>query len=304
MIALLASLWRGTLLGACACLLPACATPGASPGTLDDQPVETGAAPAAQPQPTDALPALWIIGDSTVKVGTPGQRGWGEEMAPFFDPAKVILHNHAIGGRSSRTFLTEGRWDTVVAGLRPGDVVLMQFGHNDSSPINEDPPVGPSTRARGTIKGNGDETVFVEKNILTGRPETVHSYGWYLRRYIADTLAKGAIPIVCSPIPRKSWTPEGRINRASASYGLWARQAAEQGGAAFLDLNEIIARGYEALGAEAVEAHFADKGTHTSPAGAAYNARAVVSGLNGLAGGNPLASSLSPLGAAVPPFRP
>lgn len=272
-------------------------------GTLDDQPVETAPRVAPTPRPAGERPVFWIIGDSTVKVGTPGQRGWGEELAPFFDSTKINLVNRAIGGRSSRTFLTEGRWDEVLKELRAGDVVIMQFGHNDASPINEDPPITKSTRARGVIRNNSDESVDVV-NILTGKPETVRSYGWYLRHFIRTAKERGATAIVCSPIPRKSWSKEGRVNRADGSWGLWARQAAEQGDALFIDLNEIIARGYEQLGAPAVDAHFADRGTHTSPAGAAFNARCVVSGLNALGEKNPLAPFLSPEGKSVPAFAP
>lgn len=269
----------------------------------DDRPVEDAARAGLQTKSSDALPTLWIIGDSTVKVGTPGQRGWGEEIGPYFDPAKINVVNRAIGGRSSRTFITEGRWAGILEELRPGDVVLMQFGHNDASPINEDPPVTASTRARGTIRNNSDDTVDVI-NILTGQPETVRSYGWYIRHYIATAREKGAVSIVCSPIPRKSWSPEGRVNRGAGGFATWAREAAAQGGARFIDLNEIIARGYEALGPAAVDAHFADRGTHTSPEGAAFNARAVISGLNGLGADNPLAPFLSAAGRAVPAFVP
>lgn len=270
----------------------------------DDRPVEDATKAGLAQKSSADLPTLWIIGDSTVKVGTPAQRGWGDELTPFFDTSKVNLVNRGIGGRSSRTFYTEGRWDDILAELRAGDVVIMQFGHNDAGPINEDPPVTKSTRARGTMRGNGDETVFVEKNILTGKSETVRSYGWYLRNYVTTSRAKGAMPVVCSLIPRKSWNDQGKVNRASANYGLWAKQAAEQSGAFFIDLNEIIARGYEKIGKEAVEPLFADKGTHTSVEGARFNARAVVSGLNGLGHKNPVASFLSAEGNAVPAFAP
>ncbi len=284
-------------------LLGACAAPASGPAS-DDRPVEDAAKAGLQTKTKAELPTLWIIGDSTVKVGTPGQRGWGDEIAPFFDTKKINVVNRAIGGRSSRTFITEGRWTGIVGELRSGDFVLMQFGHNDASPINEDPPVTKSTRARGTIKGNGDESVFVAKNILTEKSETVHSFGWYMRQYITDAKAKGVGSIVCSPIPRKSWSPEGKVNRASGGYGLWARQAAGQEHALFIDLNEIIARGYETLGTAAVDPLFADKGTHTSVAGAQFNARAVVSGLNGLGDKNPLAPFLSKEGKAIEAFQP
>ena len=267
---------------------------------LDDQPVEKDA--GGQTKTNATLPTFWIIGDSTVKVGTKGQRGWGDELAPFFDAAKVNVVNRAIGGRSSRTFLTDGRWDGILKELHRGDVVIMQFGHNDASPINEEPPVNKSTRARGVIRDNSDKTVDVV-NILTGKPETVHSYGWYLRHFVTTAKEKGATAIICSPIPRKSWSKDGKINRSTDSWTLWARQAADQAGAQFIDLNEIIARAYEKIGQADVEPLFGDKGTHTSPAGAAFNAKAVVSGLNGLSP-NPLAFGLSEEGKKVSAFKP
>ena len=287
----------------CGLLAGLSATFTATAATLDDQPVEKGSKSHVDQKANPKLPTFWIIGDSTVRVGSPGQRGWGDEIAPFFDLSKINVVNRAIGGRSSRTFLTEGRWDDILKELRAGDVVIMQFGHNDASPINEAPPVTSSTRARGTIKGNGEETQEVD-NILTKKHEVVHSYGWYLRQVITTAQAKGAVAVVCSPIPRKSWSKDGKtINRANTSYGLWAKQAAAQDHALFVDLNEIIARGYEKLGQAAVEPLFGDKGTHTSPEGARFNARSVVSGLNGL-DKNPLAFALSSEGKSVPAFKP
>ncbi|MBB5351693.1 lysophospholipase L1-like esterase [Haloferula luteola] len=266
---------------------------------LDDQPVEKDGGKENKASPS--LPTLWVIGDSTVKVGTPGQRGWGEELGPLFDPKKINVVNRAIGGRSSRTFYTEGRWHEVAEQLREGDVVIMQFGHNDASPINEDPPVNASTRARGTLRSNGEETVDIV-NILTGKPETVHSYGWYLRQFAEGARAKGARAIICSPIPRKSWNVDGKVNRTREGWSLWAQQAAEASGADFIDLNEIIARIYEEMGKAAVEPMFADRGTHTSPEGAALNARAVISGVKALTP-NPLAFALSTKGEDVAAFE-
>ena len=87
------------------------------------------------------LPTLWIVGDSTLNSNAP-LRGWGQELGQFFDQSKINVVNRAIGGRSSRTFLTEGRWDAILKELKPGDFVLMQFGHNDPGAINDE------TRAR------------------------------------------------------------------------------------------------------------------------------------------------------------
>jgi lysophospholipase L1-like esterase len=240
--------------------------------------------------PSTNLPTLYFIGDSTVRNGTQGQKGWGEVMAPYFDPGKIRVVNRALGGRSSRTFFAEGLWAKVLADLKAGDFVLMQFGHNDGGEIAK------GDRPRASLKGNGDEMqeVIVE---MTGKQEVVHSYGWYLRRYIADTKARGATPIVLSPVPRKIWR-DGKIARASKDYGKWASEAAQAGGAAFVDLNEIVARRYETLGAEKVAPLFADERTHTNVEGAELNAEGVVAGVKGLKG-SPLEGFLSTKGVAV-----
>ena len=220
-----------------------------------------------------AKPTLFIIGDSTVRNQTSGQRGWGDPLVSHFDPASIEVVNRAIGGRSSRTFLTEGRWDAVLANLKAGDFVLMQFGHNDGGALNDD-------RCRASIKGNGEESEDIIRK-TDRKPETVHSYGWYLRKYIADTKAKGATPIVVSLIPRNIWK-DGRIGRAADSYAGWAREAAAQAGAAFIDFNSLLAGRYEALGPEKTGLLFAGTDhTHTCAAGAEFNAHALATALRG-----------------------
>jgi rhamnogalacturonan acetylesterase len=100
-------------------------------------------------------PSLFLIGDSTVKVGTMGQVGWGERIADYFDPAKIAVVNAARGGRSSRTFQTEGLWYRVLSDIRPGDFVIMQFGHNDSSALfDTNRPRGSKAPARRPRKGS------------------------------------------------------------------------------------------------------------------------------------------------------
>lgn len=86
---------------------------------------------SAADQPPSRLPTLFLIGDSTVNNGAKGLQGWGTPFVKLFGPAKITVLNRARGGRSSRTFLTEGLWDQVAAQLKPGDYVLMRFGHND-----------------------------------------------------------------------------------------------------------------------------------------------------------------------------
>ncbi|WP_353565941.1 GDSL-type esterase/lipase family protein [Haloferula sargassicola] len=136
-----------------------------------------------------AKPTLWIIGDSTVRNGTPGQMGWGDPLVGEFDPARIEVVNRAIGGRSSRTFLTEGRWDAILANLQAGDYVLMQFGHNDGGDYFT------GDRPRASIPDIGEETKSGTV-AQTGKDEVVHSYGWYLRHICRTAKAAGAQPIV------------------------------------------------------------------------------------------------------------
>jgi lysophospholipase L1-like esterase len=237
--------------------------------------------PAAQPKSDPNLPTLFLIGDSTVRtgrlgIGENGQWGWGAPIAQLFDRTRIKVENHAMGGTSSRTFQTLGLWDKVLGRIKPGDFVMVQFGHNDNSPINDD------QRARGTIKGVGDETEEID-NMLTGKHEIVHSYGWYIRKFITDAKSKGASAIVCSPIPRNNWQG-GKVARASQDYGKWAAEAAKAEGTPFIDLNEIIAKHYEEMGQVKVTALCFPPGehTHTSAVGAQINATCVVEGLRAI----------------------
>lgn len=273
--------------------------PQSAPATTPAVPVTDPGATVHPPLPAPKNPnlhTLYLVGDSTVRNGKAdgagGQWGWGEPLVDYFDAGKINVVNRAIGGRSSRTYITEGRWDELVSMLKPGDFVIFQFGHNDPGPLDD------TARARGTLPGVGDESKEID-NPITKKHEVVHTYGWYMRKYVSDTLAKGAIPIVCSPIPRKIWK-DGKVVRNADNYGGWARQVADQGHAAFVDLNAIIAHRYDAMGEAAVEPLFADPHTHTSRAGAELNAECVVAGLKALAG-NPLGSSLSAKGQAVAP---
>lgn len=234
------------------------------------------------PEPLDPnLPSLILIGDSTVRNGRGdgqgGQWGWGDFVGESFDPRKINLVNRAVGGLSSRTFLTQGHWRRAQQLIKAGDFVVMQFGHNDSSPINDD------KRARGTIKGTSEETEEID-NILTKQHEIVHSYGWYLRKYIREIRAAGAVPIVCSPVPRKMWA-DGKVARSMADgYAGWAKKVAQEEGVAFIDLNDLVATRYESLGEEKVKALFADENTHTSREGAVLNASILAAELRKIPG--------------------
>lgn len=237
---------------------------------------------------------LILVGDSTVRNGNGdgahNQMGWGDELAPYFDTTKINIVNRAIGGRSSRTYITEGHWAETLKLIKPGDVVLIQFGHNDNAPY-DDP-----SRARGSIPGVGDETKEIENPILK-RHETVHSFGWYLDQYVRDTRAKGATPILCSLVPRKLWK-DGKIERQTDTYRGWTKAIAERDHVDYIDLNEMIARKYDALGEAAVEPLFGDPHTHTTAAGATLNAESVVAGLKALKE-DPVKKDFSERGKAV-----
>ena len=226
---------------------------------------------------------LFIIGDSTVKngsgTGENGLWGWGDFMAEYFDSTLIVVRNFARGGRSSRTFQSEGLWENVLKQLKPGDFVLIQFGHNDGGSLN-------TGRARGTLQGCGDETQEV---VMEAANDTViiHTYGWYIKKYISDIQEKGATAIILSPIPRNMWTdnaslPDGqeKVKRANEDYGKWAKEAAIEKGACFVDLNSIIADKYDDIGPEKVNSEFFLKDhTHTTKEGAILNAESVVEGI-------------------------
>lgn len=280
-------------------LLSGCVMATVLQGQVQDQvPSPTDPAVHAKlnlPKPADPmLPTLFLVGDSTVRNGhgdgANGQWGWGEPLVAYFDTSKINVVNRAIGGRSSRIYITEGHWDDTLALMKRGDVVILQFGHNDGGPLDD------TARARGSLQGVGEETKAIENPILK-KHEVVHSFGWYMTKYVQDTKAKGATPIVCSPIPRKIWK-DGKVVRNAGNYGGWAQQVAAKEHVGFLDLDEIIGRRYDALGEASVEPLFADPHTHTSMAGAEINAESVVAGLKALKK-DPLAKDFSAKGSSV-----
>jgi lysophospholipase L1-like esterase len=231
----------------------------------------------AAPKQASRRPTLFLIGDSTVKngkgKGDGGLWGWGNFLPSLFDTTKLAIRNHALGGTSSRTYLAMGLWDKVLAQLQPGDYVMIQFGHNDSSPVND------NSRARGTIRGLGPESEEID-NMITKKHEVVYTYGWYLRKFINDVRDKGATPVVLSPVPRNSWK-DGKANRNDQDYGGWAREVALQEKVFFIPLNKIIADRYEKEGETSVRARYfnTQDHTHTIEAGAQVNAEAVVEGI-------------------------
>jgi len=258
----------------------------------DARPVVDESSAPLQSASNHSLPTLFVVGDSTANSKAP-LRGWGSEIGAFFDPAKINVLNQAIGGRSSRTYISEGRWEKVLASVKPGDFVLIQFGHNDVGNYQD-----PKAKGRPSLHGEGEETAEALKG--DGKTtETIHSFGWYMRKYANDVKAKGATPILLSMVPHKDWK-DGRISRGEqGTFVAWTRNAATSAGVPFIDENEIIAKGLERLGPEKVNALFGDQRTHSTPEGAAYNAAAVVVGLKGLQP-DPLAPYFGPAAEKLP----
>lgn len=215
------------------------------------------------PRRIRSTPTIFLCGDSTVKNGTRGQQGWGDPFAQHAAGSKIAIDNRARGGRSSRTFITEGLWENVLKTARKGDIVFLQFGHNDGGGVND-------SRRRASLKGNGDEaTGSVDAQ---GRPETVLTYGAYLRRMSRDAQEKGLDVLLVTPVPRNRWAA-GKVLRASNDYALWTREAGKRARVPVFDLNALVADTYDAIGEKAVEALFYADWTHTSPSGAAFTAR-------------------------------
>lgn len=248
---------------------------------------------------------IYLCGDSTGKnedKKPDGMWGWGSQAYTVFDEAKCTFINAAKAGRSTRTYLLEDRWEEVYRTLRPGDYVLIQFGHNDIGGIDKDKERGVIPCAKDTshvyhLKSNG-------KNLV------VYSYGWYLHKMIVDCKEKGAIPVILSFTPRNEWH-EGKggvrgtfypvnekkgkhyIERRNDNYiPQWCKQVADENGVEFIDIHNISADYLDkkcGSKAKAME-YFNHDHTHTSLLGARNNALSLKKGLE--AAKSPLAQYL------------
>lgn len=129
---------------------------------------------------------IFIIGDSTaakkdLSKGTP-ERGWGMMLQQYFDQDYVVVDNHAVNGRSSKSFIDEGRWNKVLELIKPGDYVIIQFGHNDE----KDQP------ARHTEPGS--------------------TFDYNLAKYIRETRERGGIPVVMNAVVRRNFYQKAPAN--------------------------------------------------------------------------------------------
>ena len=127
----------------------------------------------------DKTTTIFIIGDSTaakkdLSTGSP-ERGWGMALQCYFDSAYIRVDNHAVNGRSSKSFIDEGRWDKVLSAMKPGDYVIIQFGHNDEKPAVE----------RHTDPGS--------------------TFDYNLAKFVRETRERGGIPILMNPVVRRNF---------------------------------------------------------------------------------------------------
>lgn len=223
-------------------------------------------------------PVLFLVGNSTMRTGTlgngdNGQWGWGYYAPNYFDSNKITVENQALGGTSSRTFYNR-LWPDVLKGVRRGDWVVIELGHNDNGPYDEG-------RARASIKGYSKLDSLVVTIKETGKKETVYSYGEYMRKFIRDIRSRGANPVLLSLTPRNAWMPNdsNTLVRVNRSFGLWALVVANEMKVPFIDLNGITANKFEKFGHEKVNYMFYIDKIHSSEFGAEINARSVAEGI-------------------------
>lgn len=237
-------------------------------------------------QREEGKPVVFITGDSTVKnedKDEDGMWGWGAMANTIFNEKKITVANCAKAGRSSRSYINEGRWEKVYNSLRPGDYVLIEFGHNDIGKYDD-------AKMRGTIPGTSDST-HVYMMQTTKRNELVYTFGFYLKKMIDDAREKGATPILVSLTPRNEWK-DGKIERRNDSYGKWYREVVESTGVAFVDLHNIAADWLDKHcgSKEKAATYYKRDHTHTSLKGARQNAKNVAKGLKAIK--SPLAKYL------------
>lgn len=165
---------------------------------------------------------IWMIGDSTMankSAKAAPETGWGMVMYEFVT-SNATVHNHALNGRSSKSFLDEGRWKDVYDSIQPGDYVIIQFGHNDEKPnpkLHTDP---------GT------------------------TYKELIKKYIDETRSKGANPIVCSSIVRRHFDGKGNLKDTHGDYIKAAEEISLETKTPYIDMEALTRKLVSKLGPE------------------------------------------------------
>ncbi len=212
----------------------------------------TGASPAFTHiaiEKADHVPTLYITGDST-STDQPKEpfNSWGQMLTRFFKP-EIAVANNGESGESLRGFLGERRWAKVMSVIKPGDWVFIQMGHNDQKERGE---------------GVGAFTTYKAD----------------LKRFVADTRAHGATPVLITPMNRLTFDAYGKITNSLGDYPEAVRQAAQEEKVALIDLNAMSKPFYEAMGPLNAHRAFAGKDTtHHSDYGSYELAKCVVQGI-------------------------
>ena len=247
---------------------------------VDNTPDSIAKALMSRPKPGSTRvgtnPVLFLVGNSTMRNGTRGdgsngQWGWGYYANQYFDAKKITVENQALGGMSTRTFYTD-LWPAVRDALKPGDWVIVSIGHNDNGEFFD------AKRARAVIPGVDPDTCYVGFNQRTQRQDTVYSYGTYLRRYIRETRARGANPILMSLTPRDAYNEKTGLTIRKPQTE-WAAYIAAVEGVPFVDLNERSGQKLDLYSMWKKKYHFLGDKIHTSKFGAEMNARSAAEGL-------------------------
>lgn len=177
---------------------------------------------AAVGRGVEAAPIVHLAGDSTMatKPLNLPERGWGMALHGLLqDPA--MIHNHAVNGRSTKSFINEGRWERLIDHVRPGDFVIIQFGHNDEKVDNPN-------------LGTDPATAFREN----------------LRRFVRETRAKQATPILATPVARRKFNAEGKLTPTHGLYPDAIRAVAAEEKVALLDLERATEKWLQEVGDE------------------------------------------------------
>ncbi len=166
----------------------------------------------AQPEVTENIPTIYMIGNSTMADkpyinGNP-EKGWGQ-IFPLYFKEGIKIENHAVNGRSTKSFLDEGRWNVVLEKIQANDYVIIEFGHNDSK--KEDP------------KRFADANTDYRTNLI---------------KFVNETRSKGGIPILATPIVRRRFDDQGKFYDVHGDYPIVVREVAVNMNVILLDLHK------------------------------------------------------------------
>ncbi|KAH7390343.1 rhamnogalacturonan acetylesterase [Cadophora sp. MPI-SDFR-AT-0126] len=234
-----------------------------------------------------AATKVLVCSDSTAAEYDPATtniQGWAHYLHDYLS---IPVSNLALGGRSTRSYINQGHWATLLASTNAGDYVIIEMGHNDDDG-------SPTTSDRTTLPGIGNNTEVVTNS--TGGTETVHSFGWYLRQMIVDIRAKGAHPVISSMVPRNYWS--NNLLQSNWPFATYAHEVADQVAALpFVDHNKYAVNRWQPYGQTTMKTFFPNDNTHTNAAGAIVNAQSFITALK--CAKSPLVAYLNSMGTGV-----